>query len=332
MIELLTPENGASVTLLNRKHVEYIRNPKNGSASKIDWLALRETQEDLSFPLPVRFTFSPAVPAVLVLRDPQGRERTVPAENGSAEVTNLLIDADYTWQIRTGHETSQTFSFHTDPTPPRLISVSGISNVRDFGGFRVADGGRVRQGMLYRTSEMDTHANITAEGIRTLTDELGIRTDIDLRGVGGEPRGPVLDPDIVRWYNFPLAAYADCFSETQLKLFGDSYRLLTDANIYPAICHCWGGIDRTGTWLYILGAMLGVSEDDLGLDYEFSSFSRWGCRSRHSEQFVGFLDGLRKFGSTLQERGKGFMKAAGLNDAELGRIRELLTEETRKYG
>ena len=326
MIKLLSPENGATVTLLSPKHLDYIRDPKNDPTSKVDWLNLRETQEDLSFPVPLRFSFSPADPATLILRDPDGREREFPTENGCAEVTNLLIDATYTWRIRIGDETSQTFSFHTDPQPPRLLSVDGISNVRDFGGFRTNDGRRVRQGRIYRTSELDTHVCVTPEGIRTLEDELGIRADLDLRGIKNEPRCPILNQSRVKWLNFPLAAYVDCFTDEQVRLYGESYRVLTDASLYPMICHCWGGIDRTGTWLYILGAMLGVSEDDLGLDYEFSSFSRWNRRSRRSDQFVEFLTGLRKYGNTLQERGAGFMKAGGLTDADLETIQCLLLE------
>lgn len=327
MITLLTPADGSTVTQHNERHREYIREPKNDPTEKVDWLNLKATGRDLSYPVPVRLTYSPAVPATVILRGPDGRETPVPAADGCAEVTNLLIGATYTWFVRTGEETSEAFTFRTDAQPPRLLSVDGISNVRDFGGFPTTDGNRVRQGMLYRTSEMDTHVSITPDGIRTLEDELGVRTDLDLRGIKDEPRGPVLDTSRVEWINYPVAAYADCFTDDQLRIYGDSYRVLTDADRYPMICHCWGGIDRTGTWLYILGAMLGVSEDDLGLDYEFSSFSRWNRRSRRSEQFQEFLRGLRKFGETTRESGKGYMKAAGLTDGDLDAIRALLLEQ-----
>lgn len=327
MIKLLTPADGSTVILHNERHREYIREPKNDPTERVDWLNLKATGMDLSYPVPVRLTFSPAISATVVLRDPDGKERRIPAENGCAEVTNLLIGATYSWFVQTDRETSGFFTFRTDPQPPRLLYVDGISNVRDFGGFRTTDGKRVRQGRIYRTSEMDTHVSITPAGIRTFEDELGIRTDIDLRGIKNEPRGPVLDQSRVKWFNFPVAAYADCFTEEQLRLYGESYRLLTEEDLYPMICHCWGGIDRTGTWLYILGAMLGVSGDDLGLDYEFSSFSRWNRRSRRSDQFVEFLNGLRAYGTTLPEMGAGFMKAGGLTDDDLDRIRGFLLEE-----
>ena len=36
---------------------------------------------------------------------------------------------------KVGEECSEVFCFHTDPRPPRMLRVDGISNVRDFGGF-----------------------------------------------------------------------------------------------------------------------------------------------------------------------------------------------------
>lgn len=327
MIKLLTPANGATVTQHNERHREYIREPKNDPTERVDWLNLKATGKDLSYPVPARLSFSPAISATVVLRDAEGKERLIPAVNGCAEVTNLLLGASYSWYVQTDREISDVFTFRTDPQPPRLIRVDGISNVRDFGGFRTTDGKRIRQEMIYRTSELDSHVAITPVGIRTLEDELGIRADLDLRGVKDEPRCPILDQTKVKWLNFPLAAYADCFTDEQIQRYGESYRVLTDESLYPMICHCWGGIDRTGTWLYILGAMLGVSEDDLGLDYEFSSFSRWNRRSRRSDQFVEFLNGLRAYGKSLPEMGAGFMKAGGLTDSDLNCIRNLLLEE-----
>ncbi|MBQ7346570.1 MAG: tyrosine-protein phosphatase [Clostridia bacterium] len=327
MITLLTPENGAIVCQLQQKHLEYIRAPKNDPTSKVDWLNLREVQDDLSYPEPVVFTFAPAVDGEVVLRHPDGKEQILFAKEGKATVQNLLLDTAYEWYVKAGGETSALSTFRTDAQTPRMLYVDGISNVRDFGGFQTNSGKRIRQGMIYRTSEMDSHVSITPEGIRTLEEELDIRTDLDIRGIKDEPRCPILDQTRVRWVNYPLAAYAEIYNEKQLALYGQAYALLTDEKNYPMIVHCWGGIDRTGTWLYILGGMLGVSEDDLGLDYELSSFSRWGRRSRRSEQFCDFLKGLYEYGSTLQEAATGFMRACGITDAQLDVMRKLLLEE-----
>ncbi|MBQ8474896.1 MAG: tyrosine-protein phosphatase, partial [Clostridia bacterium] len=44
--------------------------------------------------------------------------------------------------------------FKTSDTP-RLLSVSGISNVRDIGNWKTTDGRRIKQGLLYRGTELD---------------------------------------------------------------------------------------------------------------------------------------------------------------------------------
>ena len=329
MISLITPKNDSIVKLLKEKHLNYIKSPESFPTAKVDWLNLMETQEDQSYPEAVRFAFEPSVDGEVVLTDTKGRSAVYPATAGEAFVTNLLIDEEYVWIVRTKNETSEEYRFRTDPQAPRMLYVDGISNVRDFGGFAAGEGKRIRQGMIYRTSEMDTHVQITEKGIDTLENELGIKTDIDIRGIKNEPRCPVLNEEKVRWVNYPLAAYVDCFTEEQMRLYGESYKLLTERNNYPIIIHCWGGIDRTGTWLYILGGMLGVSEQDLGLDYEMSSFSRWGRRSRVSDPFKDFLRGLYKYGDDLQAACEEFMRSCGLTDAELSVIRELLIEQKK---
>ena len=208
-----------------------------------------------------------------------------------------------------------------------MLYVDGISNVRDFGGFETADGKyRVRQGLLYRTSEMDTHVTITEAGKQTFYD-LGIRTDLDIRGIKDEFRAPALDTDRVKWVNVALAAYGEIYNEEQMKRYRETYDVMVDPESYPVICHCWGGIDRTGCWLYILGAMLGVSKDDLELDYEMSSFSRWNRRSRYSEQFGEFLKGLHAYGDNVQDAAIGFLRACGVTDEEMDRLREIFLEK-----
>ena len=209
MISLIAPENNSTVVLLKQKHLNYIASPESFPTTKIDWLNLMETQEDSSFPEPVRFAFEPSVDGEVILTDTKGRRSVYPATAGEAFVTNLLIDEEYVWRVRVGNECSEEYRFQTDPQAPRMLYVDGISNVRDFGGCAAGEGKRVRQELIYRTSEMDTHANITEDGKRTLTEELGVRLDLDLRGINGEMCGAVLDRRRVKWVNYPMAAYTE---------------------------------------------------------------------------------------------------------------------------
>ena len=328
MIELLTPKNGETVQLLQDKHLSYIEKPTNDPTDRVDWLNLRVVQDDLSYPRFVPFSFSPAVDGeILVWEKGSDKKRVVKATKGVAEIANFRIGATYEWCVKIGEETSPVGEFFTDPQAPRMLYVDGISNVRDFGGFKTADGKyRVRQDLLYRTSEMDTHVTITEEGKQTYYD-LGVRTDLDIRGIKDEFRAPALDTARVDWINVALAAYGEIYNEEQMKRYRETYDVLLKEESYPVICHCWGGIDRTGCWLYILGAMLGVSKDDLELDYEMSSFSRWNRRSRYSEQFGEFLKGLHAYGESTQEAAVGFLKACGVTEEEMDKLRAIFLEE-----
>ncbi len=331
MIKLIAPANGACVVLLRDKHLEYIAHPiaDPEESKKIDWLNLKATGGDLSYPLPVTFKYEPAVDGEVILKRTGGETRVIKAVSGVAEVTNLYIGAEYQWYVKAGWMTSDVFTFKTDARTPRLLYVDGISNVRDIGGFYTSDRqARVRQGLVYRTSELDTHVQITEDGKRVMLEELRVRTDIDIRGVNGEARCPVLDEARVRWINYPMAAYEEIFTPEQMELYRQSFELLADRGAYPVFIHCWGGIDRTGCWLYILGGMLGVGADDLGLDYEMSSFSRWNRRSRNHPQFLGFLQKLHSYGNSVKEACEGFLRACGVSDATMETVRNILLEET----
>lgn len=326
MLKLLTPENDKVLTLLQPEHLRYMQAPTQMLADDVDWLRLKEEKKDRSAPVPSVFAFSPAVDGTVLLHHPDGRTTRHTAIKGRAEITNLRIGARYEWQAEVDGERSARQCFYTANTAPRLLHVEGISNVRDFGGYATADGKKVRQGLLYRTSEMDTHVSITAAGKDTLYD-LGIRTDLDIRGCNDEYRAPALDEARVRWVNIPMVAYEKIFTDAAfIRAYAQGYALLADAALYPAIVHCWGGIDRTGCFLFILGGALGVAPEALYLDYEFSSFSRWGRRSRHSDQFRAFHDKLMTYGDDPETACRGFMLAGGVTKEQIEALKDIFLE------
>ena len=322
MFTILEPRNGERVTLLHPYHLAYIANPIKSGVGAVDFLDLHAKSAALSAPRTVTLRYAPSVDAEVQIgtRADLSDALCISGTGGVASVTNLLLDTDYFWCVKKGDSASPTAHFHTDATAPRMLAVDGISNVRDFGGFVTLDGRRVRQGLLYRTSEFNSHVTLTERGLETLLS-LGIRTDLDIRGAG-EAVMPVL-PDTVAYHNIPLSAYEHIFTEEQMARYRALFELLADPAIYPAVLHCWGGIDRTGTFLYVLGAMLGMKEADLGLDYEMSSFSIWGDRSRKSEQFRAFLTGLSAYEDSVNAAAVGYLHAAGVNDRTLSRIRDI---------
>ena len=72
------------------------------------------------------------------------------------------------------------------PDFPYVVPLQGGSNFRDLGGYRTADGRTVRQGAVFRSAHL---GGLTAEDRRAL-GKLGMRTIVDLRGVGEAAETP----------------------------------------------------------------------------------------------------------------------------------------------
>ena len=312
MITLISPKNGASVSL----HSEVQKRFLDGA-----YVAER-TQNDDSLPCPVAIEFTPRSDATVTLtRKRDGKTAVYSAKSGRAEIYNLTIGDQYTWQVKIGYMTSESRTFFTEAQAPRLLRIGGISNVRDIGGYVTTDEKALKQELLYRSSELDCHFDITDDGKRQLTNQLGIRTEIDLRGINGEPVSAVLDG--VTYVNFPVAAYGDIFEENQKELYRRIFTLLSERSTYPALIHCWSGADRTGTLCYVLGALLGIDEGELELDYELSSFSVCGNRSVSTDDFKNFKSLFYSLGSNARTAAENFLLSCGVDMSTIESIRSI---------
>lgn len=173
----------------------------------------------------------------------------------------------------------------------RVLPLSGVHNFRDYGGYAVEGGGRLRDGMLWRSAH---HVEAADDDLAAI-DALGIETIIDLRGddereihpcrrsenfagrvlfAGGitaglaphlQAAGGAIDVETAR------ARMVDTYA-------GMPYRpaLVATLRLYlaalaeydaPSLVHCVAGKDRTGFAVAIVHRLLGVHEDDLMHDY-----------------------------------------------------------------
>ncbi len=328
MITLLQPTDGAQVSLQTAAQIAFAENSRDYAAPDFDWRNLTQTSDpDCSIPAPVVFAWQANGEAVLQIsrtEDFDAVVRTAAAQDGT-DVYNLEIGRTYYWRVLCGGETSEVRRFQTQDRAPRWINIDGTTNVRDVGGWKTLDGKRIRQGLLYRGSEMDIHKEITEDGIRELRDYLGIKTDLDLRGevVGKRFDSPL--GESVAFRLVPIGAYDEYFKETAPYpvIFG----LLADRSSYPIYLHCWGGADRTGSLVCMIEALCGVSEADQDMDYELTSLSVWGKRSRQGEGWQMFTDELKTLGETRREQARAFLRRAGVSDETMDRIVEILTED-----
>lgn len=214
----------------------------------------------------------------------------------------------------------------------RWHHVPGMRNVRDIGGWNGLPTGRVFRGSepdclpIEQVGEKRFHRlGVTEAGLRTMREELRIRTDLDLRAASECPH-----PDVsalgVRLVRVPLGAYLGAFTAT--NQYAQALRVFAARGNYPIYFHCWGGADRTGTLAYLVEGLCGVSEADLSIDYELTSFARvFGLRRRTGTPpeyaFPAFVARLKSYpGGTMAEKIAAYMeKTLGLTKAEIAAIR-----------
>jgi protein-tyrosine phosphatase len=75
----------------------------------------------------------------------------------SLEIDNLEVAAEYSWTVAGGGSSARG-TFKTMDLAPRVMSVKGVPNFRDMGGWRTTDGRRVRQGLVYRSQGLNNNA------------------------------------------------------------------------------------------------------------------------------------------------------------------------------
>ena len=164
----------------------------------------------------------------------------------------------------------------------------GIHNLRDYGGYAVVGGGRVREGVLLRSGQ---HIEASDEDLAVVA-ALDIRTVIDLRGTSereGFPcrRHPNFAAHVIAYEgetsNSPpheggggqvvmtpqkarermLAVYTRMpVNPAMIWIFREYFKAL-DEGEGGSLVHCFAGKDRTGIAASLLLHVLGVHHDDI---------------------------------------------------------------------
>ncbi len=192
-----------------------------------------------------------------------------------------------------GIDSANQYMNGSAPSEPRRVwAFEGIHNFRDYGGYAVAGGGRLRGGLLYRSAH---HGNATPADLAQL-DALGLRAVVDLRGrserekmpcrrASGfsaqlyevpEETGGLLGPLIEQARARPggldaswlmREGYATMPFRWRMKGILRNHFDALAAHGGPVLVHCMAGKDRTGLAVALLQDAMGVHRDDVMADF-----------------------------------------------------------------
>jgi protein-tyrosine phosphatase len=242
------------------------------------------------------------------------------------------------------------------------LAWEGCLNVRDLGGLPTEDGGRTRPGRVVRSDNVRRLTDegwqaLAAHGVRRIVD---LRWPEEL--AEDQPRhvevevlyisvlGEAIDHDYIEELDEHLDSVDDVadhyawsyvdFLERYRDRFGRAFAAIADAD-GSVVVHCAGGKDRTGLVAALLLRLAGVSREAIGADYALSernlgpAFERqWHDapvegieRTRReklgrtpAEGMIRVLEEIeRRYGDVAS-----YLRAAGLADAQLDRLRERL--------
>ena len=274
--------------------------------------------------------------------------------NEGVAVLNPLAGTTYYWQVIATLDNddkvySRIFDFTTENSL-RTVTVEGVSNTRDIGGYETVYG-YVKQGLVYRSARLESLA-YTEAGLDTFKNELGIKSEIDLRGtteIGIMPTNKQnaagLNADNCFVWDWETPYYADGITTSDVEIESSGIdgknnwekvkaimSVFSEKENYPIDFHCAIGRDRTGTFAALLKAVLGFSEQDIINDYFISAFSTTGTWDKNV--LMGNKDGilfvlkyLNSFnGDTLADKTAEYLiTKCGMTQTQIDDIRNIMT-------
>jgi protein-tyrosine phosphatase len=225
----------------------------------------------------------------------------------------------------------------------RPIPAEGAVNLRDLGGYRAADGRRVKWGQVFRSDHL---ARLSEAGL-SLVRRLGLSLVCDFRTPAEAARSPDRFPDTgtVGYLHLPIqhgefeptatferiknGDYAWMTEEFMLQGYVENieryapvwatvFAKLGEPRHRPLLFHCTGGKDRAGTCAALILLALGVPEETVVADYGLSETLIAGVRQGIYAQ--------------IETLGVDVRQVAPYFSAPVGRIRALMAYIEATYG
>ncbi|MFE6969704.1 tyrosine-protein phosphatase [Isoptericola sp. NPDC057653] len=250
----------------------------------------------------------------------------------------------------------------TAPTPAagpatddgRAVRWGALPNARDLGGLPTTDGGRTVAGRVFRAPRLE---DAGPDGIAAMAGA-GVRTVVDLRNAAEvEPLAlpssvtrharPVEDPDdeefMRAWApHLDTPRYYPTVLERWPDLIAAVFRTLAAAPDGAVVVHCAAGRDRTGMVTALLLTLVGVPRAAVVEDYLLAvratnerAAAHPGGHETHRapDELAAWCDDV---GAALEEfldavDPAAYLRAHGVTDAELDRVRARLLDRRRAW-
>lgn len=216
----------------------------------------------------------------------------------------------------------------------RVIKTKYIHNVRDVGGWEGLDGKHIKYGILIRGAEVeDRDHNLTKYDdfdYEAIVNEVGVDFDMDFRN-DDEVGGIRYSPFGVEYTRIPLSAYDSIVRKKDRQVAFKKAILKFIDNAKKGKCtyvHCQGGADRTGTFVFFIEGLLGVSDSDLCKDYEITSFYYHKERN-DPERYLPMVKALLSMYSQDGTVGNAILNCSlsmGLTQQDIQDLRDLMLE------
>lgn len=266
-------------------------------------------------------------------------------ESKVLEVWNLIPQKSYTYRLYVvnADDTRSEIadgSFRTEGTV-RMLNIGYVYNFRDIGGWRLPDGKRVKYGKVFRTGELEIPGKmlkITDEGVNELLNVQHVAVEIDFGDYQGSPVQNSLE--YFKGNDYQIKQYVIGVTTTKQQLRNCFEKTVSSLRAGKnVIFHCNLGADRTGTFAFLLEALLGVGESDLAKDYEMTSYT-YDRRYRYVAKTAGFTPNDSEHawskliqhvkdsfqGSTFGEKVEQMALSFGISQQDIDDYRRLMTE------
>ena len=231
-----------------------------------------------------------------------------------------------------GKEASPIKIFKVTTQAPRNLDVGSMPNVRDTGGRTTYAGGKVRQGLIFRTAGS---SGINNEAKNVLQKQLKVKTEINVAD-GTSYNCSLSGTNVVNAFMaYGSTPYSNLArNSTRIRQVMD---ILADINNYPVFYHCRIGTDRTGITAVMINGLLGVPFNEVIQDYGFSNFSpidnqRYPGKTPDSngDDIKKYIDELLAMpGKNFQEQTYNALLSIGCKAETLNAIIDIMTEGTK---